>query len=66
MNNTPYLSIKQASGATGLSQKYIREGCKNGKIPFLRVGNRYMINLPILLEKLDSMCENNERRLNIR
>ena len=30
---TPFMKIRAASRATGLSQYFLRQGCKNGTIP---------------------------------
>ena len=51
--NKPFMSIKEACTFTGLSQHFLRQGVKDGSIPFLMAGSKYMINVPRLLEKLD-------------
>ena len=53
MNDTPFMSIKDTATATGLSQKYLRAGVRNGEIPHICVGAKYMINLPVLMECLN-------------
>ena len=50
---TPYKNILEASAASGLSQSYLRKGCKDGTIPHIRIGTKYMINLPALYDQLD-------------
>lgn len=40
---------------TGFSPKYIRDGCKNGKIPCILVGADFRVNLPKYLEILDAL-----------
>ena len=45
--------IAAASYLTGLSQKYLRAGCKAGKIPHLRIGTDYRINMPLLMAQID-------------
>ena len=52
--NTPFQKIQQASETTGLSQYYLRRGCKDGSIPHIRSGNVYLINIPALMKKLGS------------
>ena len=52
--NTPFLTIRDASTVTGLSQYYLRNGCKAGIIPHICSGEKYMINLPELIRKLDA------------
>ena len=49
---TPYLSILDAASVTGLSQRYLRDGCRAGTVPHVRSGNKYYICVPALLEKL--------------
>ena len=46
----PYLSIRDACNATGLSQYYLRSGCKQGTVPHIMVGSKYLINIPLLLK----------------
>lgn len=46
------MKIEDASEATGLSQFYLRRGCKDGSIPHIKAGKVYMINVPALLDKL--------------
>lgn len=52
MNSKPFLPIREACEVTGLSQRFLREGCKAGKVPHVRSGAKYLINLPALLKKL--------------
>ncbi len=52
--NTPFLTIRDASTATGLSQYYLRNGCKAGTVPHVRSGEKYLINVPELIRKLDA------------
>lgn len=54
----PFLGIRDASRVTGLSQHYLREGCKSGGVPHIKSGNVYLINVPMLLKQLDRQsCE---------
>lgn len=48
----PFQKIIQAAETTGLSQFYLRSGCKDGSVPHIRSGATYFINIPALLEKL--------------
>lgn len=57
MTNTPYMSIKDACKATGLSQYYLRNICRSGYAPHIKNGTVYMINVPALLEKLNSQTQ---------
>ena len=51
--NAPYQSPRNAAYITGLSLWYIREGCKAGTIPHIRVGRDYRVNVPLLLEQMN-------------
>lgn len=48
----PFQKIAQASRTTGLSQYYLRSGCKDGTIPHIKSGTNYLVNVPALLEQL--------------
>lgn len=47
-----YKSTKQASKITGLSIYYLRNGCKNGTIPCIRSGKKFLIDMEGLAETL--------------
>ena len=49
---TPFQKIPQACKTTGLSQYFLRKGCRDGSIPHIQSGDVYYINVPALLEKL--------------
>lgn len=51
---TPFQKIPEACKTTGLSQYYLRKGCKNGTVPHVMSGPTYYINVPALLEKLNA------------
>ena len=42
---TPFMSIKDTCQATGLSQFYLRRGCKDGTIPHIKSGTKFFINV---------------------
>ena len=54
---TIFTTISETCSVTGFSKKHLREGCKNGTIPHIRVGEgenaRFMVNLPLYLEQLN-------------
>ncbi len=61
-NYKPFQTIKEACKTTGLSQHYLREGCKSGSVPHITSGMKYYVNIPALIEKLsrgDSGGSNN-------
>lgn len=49
----PFLSPAGAARVTGMSVKWIREGCKAGNVPHIRVGTDYRVNVPRLLDQLN-------------
>ena len=51
---TPFQKIPQACKTTGLSQYFLRKGCKDGSIPHIKSGPTNYIDVPALLEKLGS------------
>lgn len=58
---TPFLPIKAAATVTGLSQFYIRNGCRDGSIPHIKSGNQYYVNLPLLMERLNKASTKGDR-----
>lgn len=50
----PFQSIDEASRTTGLSKYFLRNGCKDGTVPYCKSGNKFLINVPALLRKLDA------------
>lgn len=53
-NEAPFQKIPEASRTTGLSCFYLRNGVRDGTIPFVRSGQTYFINVPKLLRQLDA------------
>jgi hypothetical protein len=46
-------SIPKASKATGLSKYFIRQLCERNLVPFLKSGNKFYVNLPVLMQMLN-------------
>ena len=46
-----------AARITGFSVKFIRDGCRDGSIPSIRIGADYRVNMRLYLEKLDALSE---------
>lgn len=57
MERKPFLKISDAATVTGLSQYYLRQGCKAGTVPHIKSGSVYFVNVPALLRELGA--ENN-------
>ena len=51
---TPFMKIGAASRATGLSQYFLRQGCKDGTVPHIKSGTVYLVNVAKLLRQLDA------------
>ena len=49
---TPFQKIPDACRTPGLSQYFLRNGCKDGTIPHIKSGSVYFINVPALLRQL--------------
>ena len=50
----PFMKIPTASKVTGLSQYFLRRGCRDGSIPHIMSGTVYLVNVPALLRKLNA------------
>ena len=48
----PFQKIAEASKITGLSQYYLRRGCRDGSIPHPKSGQAFFVNVPALLRQL--------------
>ncbi len=51
--STPFMTVKEACNTTGLSMFYLRQGVKEGWCPHIRSGNKILINVPLLLDRLN-------------
>jgi hypothetical protein len=49
---TPFQKIPDACRTTGLSQYFLRKGCRDGSIPHIKSGPTYYVNVPALLKQL--------------
>lgn len=50
-----FLSIAEAAKVTGISSYAIRQGVRGGLFPAVRVGQKFLVNIPALLEVLDNL-----------
>ena len=59
--NAIFQPYRGAAAITGLSYKFIRDGCLNGTIPCISVGSDRRVNMPLFLEQLNeaSRCNTN-------
>ena len=50
-----FLSIKDAATVTGLSQFYLRNGCRDGSIPCIRSGRKFLVDVQSLNTMFDEI-----------
>ena len=53
---TSFQTIREAVRSTGLSEYYLRKMYREGKLPHVMSGNRVLINVPMLIQKMNQMC----------
>ena len=53
--NAIYQPLRGACQITGLSVKYLGDGCRAGTIPAIRVGRDWRINMPAFLRQLNEL-----------
>ena len=51
-NTPPFMKIGDACRVTGLSEYFLRRGCRNGTVPHVKSGGTSYINIPALLRQL--------------
>lgn len=56
MSGTPFQKIQEAAKTTGLSQYFIRNGCKDGTIPYVRSGTAYLVDVDGLVLQLQQQA----------
>lgn len=49
-----FTTIREAAEITGLSECFFRRGVRNGTVPFIRSGVKYLVRLPQFLAQLDT------------
>ena len=52
--NAKFQTIQNACRTTGLSQYFLREGCKAGTVPHIKSGRVYMIDIEALYQQLET------------
>lgn len=53
VRSKPFMTLKEACSFTGLSVYFLRNGVKDGSVPHIKAGNRYLVNVPLLIERLN-------------
>ena len=49
-----FTTIREAAEITGLSECFFRRGVRNGTVPYIRSGVKYLVLLPQFLAQLDA------------
>lgn len=58
VGNSPiFVTVKKTVKATGVPERLVREWLRAGKIPHIKSGNKYLVNLPLFLAELESMSK---------
>ena len=52
---TQFVGVKECSKITGLSEYFLRNAIREGLIPVLRSGKKYLVDMNKLTEKMDEM-----------
>ena len=56
-NSPMFVTVREAVRITGLSERYLRDGLRADKIPHIKTGTKYLINLPLFLAELESVSK---------
>lgn len=56
-----FASVAETSKITGLSQAFLYQGCRNGTIPFIKSGKKYLLNPEQVIAHLDSQAAESVR-----
>lgn len=51
----PFQKLVDAGKTTGLSVRFLRNGCKAGTVPHIKSGRVYYVNVPSLLAQLGAV-----------
>lgn len=52
-----FVSIAETSKITKISQSFLYNGCRNGTIPHIKSGKKYLLNPEKVVEYLDSQAD---------
>lgn len=55
LDSRRFLSIRDAATVTGLSQFYLRNGCRDGSVPCIRSGRKYLVDVQALNAMFDDL-----------
>ena len=52
VNDKPFQTIRDSVTTTGLSERYLRQLYREGKLPHVMVGNRVMVDVQALIDSV--------------
>lgn len=56
LDSRRFLSIRDAATVTGLSQFFLRNGCRDGSVPCIKSGRKYMVDVQALHTMFDGLA----------
>lgn len=56
LDSKRFLSIRDAATVTGLSQFYLRNGCRDGSIPCIMSGRKFLVDVHALNAMFDEIA----------
>ena len=59
MENKMYMSIRETARYTGLAESFLRAAVRENKVPGIRSGKKFCVNVPQLLLILEEECKQN-------
>lgn len=54
----PFLKIREAARRSGMSEFFIRRGCRDGTIPCIRSGAVYLVDIQGMIDRLQKQARN--------
>lgn len=55
--SAPFQTLPNACRLTGLSTSFLRQGCRDGRVPHIKAGSTFLVNVPLLLQRLNEESE---------
>lgn len=60
-DDAPFQGVHEASRLSGISPRILYEGANSGRFPHIRAGNKFLFNVPALLEVLNEESMKNTK-----
>lgn len=61
MNEAVFVSVPKCADLTGISKDYLYGLCHSGAVEHIKIGKKFLIHYPHLLEYLESEAKKNLR-----